>query len=84
MTSGWWTWIKGASTVRQKGISGILGTGSKNNRPGARWGHSMVMAQYSQKIFLFGGWGYDSNSLGMSEFFDHDRVMTDSNNRQLE
>jgi N-acetylneuraminic acid mutarotase len=56
-----WTWVSGDNTVNQAGIYGTKGTADPSNVPGAR-----IMAvswlDSSGKLWLFGGWIYDSLS----------------------
>ncbi|MBN1698149.1 MAG: hypothetical protein JW881_11595 [Spirochaetales bacterium] len=54
-----WTWISGNDTGGQIGIYGVKGAGSATNIPGARYGCSGWIDD-SDTIWLFGGFGYDS------------------------
>lgn len=65
--TGNWTWLSGSDAINQKGIYGTQGVTSDQNRPSARFGHSMVMDPTGKRIFVFGGYGYDASvSLGTS------------------
>jgi hypothetical protein len=54
-----WSWVNGSNVVNQPGIYGTKGETSPTSIPGARgWAGSDVDA--SGRLWLFGGWGYDS------------------------
>ena len=54
-----WTWVSGSKTSNQPGIYVTKGTANAGNVPGAR--ASLVSwIDSSGKLWLFGGWGYDS------------------------
>jgi N-acetylneuraminic acid mutarotase len=60
--SGNWTWIKGSSVHSRAGVHGELGVAHPDNTPGARgWATSWTDAQ--GRLWLFGGQGYDGNSV---------------------
>jgi len=62
--TGFWTWMKGASTLNQSGTYGTLGTAAETNTPGARSG-AVSWTDPSGALWLFGGEGYDgAGSLG--------------------
>ena len=54
-----WTWVDGASTVKQTGVYGTLGTASPSNIPGARF-NAVSWIDSSGNLWLFGGDGLDS------------------------
>jgi N-acetylneuraminic acid mutarotase len=54
-----WTWVAGSKTVNQAGVYGTQGTGSSSNVPGARE-HAVTWIDSSGKLWLFGGYAYDS------------------------
>jgi N-acetylneuraminic acid mutarotase len=54
-----WTWTAGSNTVNQGGTYGTMGTPSSSNVPGARE-DALTWADSSDKLWLFGGYGYDS------------------------
>lgn len=70
VTSGLWTWLSGANAINQVGTYGIKGEASMKNWPGARYAHSMVLDPSQKTLILFGGWGYDASSDGISPHFD--------------
>jgi len=55
-----WTWMSGASTVNQVGIYGAPGTGSTENRPGARR-FAVSWSDTNEKLWLFGGVRYNTS-----------------------
>jgi N-acetylneuraminic acid mutarotase len=59
--SGEWTWIGGSSTGNAAGIYGAKGQASATNMPGARTLDGTVWTDASGNVWLFGGYGYDSN-----------------------
>jgi N-acetylneuraminic acid mutarotase len=54
-----WTWLSGSSSRGQAGTYGTLGTASSSNVPGARY-TAVPWLDSSGKLWLFGGFGYDS------------------------
>lgn len=59
--SGEWTWVGGSNAGNATGVYGTLGTASAANMPGARTLDGTVWLDTSGNVWLFGGWGYDSN-----------------------
>jgi N-acetylneuraminic acid mutarotase len=55
-----WTWVSGSDTGNQTGVYGTKGTPSPTNIPGART-YSISWIDTSGNLWLFGGYGYDSN-----------------------
>jgi hypothetical protein len=55
-TSGYWTWMGGATVPNDPSVYGTLGTPGPSIVPGARWGGAM-WADASGNIWLFGGQG---------------------------
>jgi N-acetylneuraminic acid mutarotase len=49
-----WTWIKGDSTINQRGLYGIQGIAASANKPGARY-NSVGWKDTSNNLWLFGG-----------------------------
>ena len=56
-----WTWASGCSCVGQSGVFGTEGVPSPNNIPGARTSSAGWM-DTSNNLWLFGGFGYASNT----------------------
>ena len=54
-----WIWISGSSTVNQTGTYGLKGVAAPLNTPGART-MAVSWLDSSGKLWLFGGFGYDS------------------------
>ncbi len=54
-----WTWVSGSKTVNQAGTYGTQGTAAPSNVPGARE-HAVTWLDSSGKLWLFGGYAYDS------------------------
>ncbi len=54
-----WTWVSGSKTYGQVGSYITKGTAAAGNIPGAR-SSSVSWIDSSGKLWLFGGWGYDS------------------------
>ncbi|MBM4252990.1 MAG: fibronectin type III domain-containing protein, partial [Deltaproteobacteria bacterium] len=61
-TGGSWTWIAGDSTRNNPGAYGQKGMAAVTNLPGARDG-AMAWADSSGNFWLFGGSGFDNNSV---------------------
>jgi hypothetical protein len=59
-SNGEWTWMGGFDTGNQKGIYGTQGTPSTGYIPGGR-GNYWLWVDASGTVWLFGGYGYDSN-----------------------
>jgi len=57
-----WTWIDGSDERNQTGIYGAQGTASAGNIPGSRSSSQAVM-DANDRMWLFGGFGYDSNGI---------------------
>ena len=64
ITYGNWTWISGSNLTNQPGSYGVMGVPSNSNQPGARRFHSMVMDDYNQQIYIFGGFGLAATTSG--------------------
>ena len=54
-----WAWMSGSDIRGQKGTYGTQGTTASSNIPGARQG-SVSWLDSNGKLWLFGGYGYDS------------------------
>ncbi|MBC7947628.1 MAG: T9SS type A sorting domain-containing protein [Chitinophagaceae bacterium] len=59
-----WTWIKGDNVVDETGRYGSRGTPHNNNKPGGRYG-SRTWVDNAGKLWLFGGYGYDTENNGV-------------------
>jgi N-acetylneuraminic acid mutarotase len=59
-----WVWLKGDKSTNESGQYGTLGVASINNKPGARYG-SRTWIDKDGNMWLFGGYGYDSNTQGI-------------------
>ncbi|MGD0941772.1 MAG: chitobiase/beta-hexosaminidase C-terminal domain-containing protein [Terracidiphilus sp.] len=55
-----WIWMGGSNKVNAFGDYGTPGTAASTNVPGANTG-AMSWTDNSGNLWLFGGWGYDSN-----------------------
>ena len=64
-TANEWTWMGGSSTNGSSGVYGTLGVYTAGNIPGGRYGASS-WTDSSGHLWLFGGWGFDSNGNGGS------------------
>jgi len=62
-TSTFLTWMKGDNTINQVGTYGTQGAAATGNKPGAR-DFSATWKDNAGNLWLFGGYGYDDNSLG--------------------
>ena len=58
-----WAWVGGANTIDQRGVYGIMGVPDAANVPGARCG-SISWTDGAGNLWLFGGYGYGSTSIG--------------------
>ncbi len=58
-----WTWVSGSSMGDQVGVYGTQGTAAASNVPGART-MAVSWIDSSGKLWLFGGFGYDSSGWG--------------------
>lgn len=56
-----WTWVGGSSTTDASGVYGTQGVAAAANMPGARTLNNTVWTDASGNVWLFGGYGYDSN-----------------------
>lgn len=59
-----WTWIKGDSLIAAKGHYGAKGNSAPENNPGSRY-ISTSWKDATGNIWVFGGQGYDENSMGI-------------------
>jgi N-acetylneuraminic acid mutarotase len=57
--TGLWTWVSGGNADNAVGVYGTQGTAAASNIPGARYSASSWIDS-SGKMYLFGGYGYDS------------------------
>jgi N-acetylneuraminic acid mutarotase len=57
-----WTWVSGSNIADQAGTYGLKGTANSSNIPGARGG-AVSWLDSTGKLWLFGGYGYDSAGL---------------------
>jgi len=57
---GEWTWVSGAGAHNANGVYGSLGNAAPGSRPGAR-GYAVSWTDNAGNLWLFGGFGYDSN-----------------------
>ena len=62
-SNGSWTWISGNNTIDAPGVYGTKGIPSTSNHPGAREAMGFLIDS-SDSIWMFGGLGYDSFSIG--------------------
>ena len=58
-----WTWISGSNSIDQNGVYGTKGISNISNIPGARF-YSISWIDSNNNLWLFGGKGYSSNTLG--------------------
>jgi len=58
-----WTWVSGDTLMRQPGIYGTMQVPNGTNMPGAR-NHSIGWIDSSNRLWLFGGDGYATDSTG--------------------
>ena len=68
-----WTWVSGSNTVNQAGVYGTKGVAASSNVPGAREA-AVSWIDSSGKLWLFGGYGYDSagNSGDLNDLWKYD------------
>lgn len=59
-----WNWIKGDSAINRKASYGSKGVSHTTNQPGSRYG-SLTWTDANGKLWLFGGYGYDSTAMGV-------------------
>jgi len=57
--TGFWTWVSGGNLADQNGVYGVQTITAAGNFPGSRWG-SMGWIDSSNKLWLFGGFGFGS------------------------
>jgi hypothetical protein len=58
-----WTWEGGSNLENASGVYGTLGQPAATNVPGSRFA-AAVSTDTNHNVWLFGGYGYDSASLG--------------------
>jgi N-acetylneuraminic acid mutarotase len=68
-----WTWVSGSDIGNQAGTYGAKGTAAPANVPGARYSAESWIDS-SGKLWLFGGWGYNSGSIGgeLNDLWEYD------------
>jgi len=59
-----WTWLSGNVIAEQRAVYGSKGVASTNNVPGARYGAVGWFDAINKELWLFGGYGYTSTSIG--------------------
>ncbi len=59
-----WTWIKGDSLIAAKGHYGTKSVSAPDNNPGSRY-ISTSWKDATGNIWIFGGQGYDENTMGI-------------------
>ncbi len=64
-----WTWVSGSDAGNQSGIYGNQGIPGPSNAPGSR-GNAVTWIDQDGKLWLFGGWGYDSSGFAMAVLND--------------
>ena len=57
-----WTWVSGSKIGNQAGVYGTIGVAEPDNIPGGRMGGA-AWADEDGNVWLFGGYGYDVNSV---------------------
>jgi N-acetylneuraminic acid mutarotase len=62
-TTNQWTWMKGFNTVDHNGVYGTMGVPTASNAPGGRYGGATWYDNATGNLWLFGGWGFDVNSV---------------------
>ena len=62
MNDSTWTWIAGTNSTNQRGIYVAKGVASVDFYPGARVRPTGWYDSLSEEFWLFGGYGYGSNS----------------------
>jgi N-acetylneuraminic acid mutarotase len=68
LTTHEWTWASGSDMTYQAGVYGTKGIADPSNVPGAR-DAAVSWSNSSSNVWLFGGWGVDSN-LGYGQLND--------------
>jgi len=58
-----WTWVSGSNVGNKNGVYGALGTPAGTNFPGGRQ-NAVLWVDASGKVWLFGGFGFDSVGSG--------------------
>ncbi|MDQ5920054.1 MAG: hypothetical protein QG673_110 [Pseudomonadota bacterium] len=56
-----WTWVSGSTSVNQAGVDDTHGSFSSTNLPGGRSKAVGWIDQKNSHLWLFGGYGYDTN-----------------------
>jgi YD repeat-containing protein len=64
---GGWTWISGASSIRQAGVYGTKGVAAPSNVPGARNG-AVSWLRGSNELWLFGGFSTNGHTNDLWKF----------------
>ena len=59
--TNWWTWIGGSSSSLAIGVYGTQGVPSTSNRIGSRRHGTTLWTREDGTVWLFGGFGFDSN-----------------------
>jgi len=73
--AGQWTWVSGSNLANQngtygaQGISNVTTNAAATNVPGARWG-ALGWTNPDGNLFLFGGFGYGSQSVQPTGFLN--------------
>ncbi len=62
ITNKTWQYVSGSTVVNPYGVYGTFGVGSVDNAPGGRYGTAFWISK-SNVLWVFGGGGYDANSL---------------------
>ena len=62
--AGVWSWEAGSSYGNQFSSYGIKNTASIQNQPGGRQQHAAVYDPFTQILYVFAGYGYNTNSMG--------------------
>ncbi len=60
-TTNWWTWLGGSSSSLAVGAYGTQGVPSTSNRIGSRRHGTTLWSREDGTVWLFGGYGFDSN-----------------------
>ena len=63
-TANEWTWMKGDTTIDEKGVYGLKGIANAANKPGSRYG-SQTWVDAAGNLWLYGGYGTDENASGI-------------------
>ena len=62
ITNNQWVWMKGSNSVNKNGVYGTQGVASPSNTPGSRI-QGVTWVDAVNNLWLFGGNGYDNNSI---------------------